>query len=143
MAVLGAAQIDCHGNLNTTVIGPYESPKVRLPGAGGAPEIATHAREVIVILRHSLKAFVEKLDFVTTCGNRVSAVVTDLGILEPDPITHELMLVSLHPGVSVEDVQAATGWQLSLAEPIAVTPEPSGQELIYIRELGGRAKEAA
>jgi glutaconate CoA-transferase subunit B len=143
MAVLGAAQIDRHGNLNTTVIGPYESPTVRLPGAGGAPEIATHAREVIVIVRHSPKAFVEKLDFLTTRGNRVSAVVTDLGILEPDPINHELRLASIHPGVSVQDVQAETGWQLKLAEYVAVTPEPSGQELGHIRELGGRAKEAA
>jgi len=142
MAVIGAAQIDRRGNLNTTVIGPYESPKVRLPGAGGAPEIATHAREVIVILRHSLKAFVEKLDFLTTCGTRVTAVVTDLGILEPDPLTHELMLVSLHPGVSVDDVQTATAWPLRLAEPVSVTAEPSSQELANIRELGSRAEAA-
>jgi glutaconate CoA-transferase subunit B len=143
MAVLGAAQIDRHGNLNTTVIGPYESPAVRLPGAGGAPEIATHAREVIVIVQHSLKAFVERLDFRTTPGNRVTAVVTDLGILEPGPIGHELMLASIHPGVSVQDVQAATGWPLKLAEHVAVTPEPSGRELDQIRDLAGRARQAA
>jgi glutaconate CoA-transferase, subunit B len=143
MAVLGAAQIDRQGNLNTTVIGPYKSPTVRLPGAGGAPEIATHAREVIVIVRHSPKAFVEKLDFLTTRGNRVSAVVTDLGILEPDPLNHELLLVSIHPGVSLQDVQSATGWQLKLSDRLTVTPEPSAQELHHIWELGSRAKEAA
>jgi len=143
MAILGAAQIDRFANLNTTVIGDYERPTVRLPGAGGAPEIATHAREVIVILRHDRRAFVDRLDFLTTVGHRVSAVVTDLCILQPDPLTRELMLTSLHPGVTLEAVQAVTGWPLRTADPIMETPEPDERELAQLRELELRAKEAA
>ena len=97
VAFLGAAQIDRHGNLNSTVIGTYGAPKVRLPGGGGAPEIARGVRDVFVMLRHSRRAFVERLDFVTSLGDRVRVVVTDLGILEP---RDELTLVAVHPGVS-------------------------------------------
>jgi glutaconate CoA-transferase subunit B len=143
LAVLGAAQIDRFANLNTTVIGDYAHPGVRLPGAGGAPEIATHAREVIVILRHTSRAFVDRLDFLTTKGHRVSAVVTDLGILEPDPICRELMLVSRHPGISTEEIQAATGWKLMHADPVRETEEPTDAELAYLRELEFRARNSA
>src|SRR6266581_1828948 len=95
---LGAAQIDRYGNLNSTVIGDYEHPKVRLPGAGGAPEIARSCREILVVLKQNPRAFVEELDFLSSSGERVSAVITDLGILEPDPETRELVLTHLQPG---------------------------------------------
>src|SRR3954471_15594419 len=98
---LGAAQIDRHGNLNSTVIGDYATPKVRLPGAGGAPEIATSVREVFVMLRQSTRAFVERLDFLSSVGSRVEVVVTDLGLLEPRE--GELTLTCVHPGVSAGD----------------------------------------
>lgn len=143
MAILGASQIDRFANLNTTVIGDYESPSVRLPGAGGAPEIAMHAREVVVLLRHSCRAFVERLDFLTTAGHRVNAVVTDLGILKPDPKTRELVLVSRHPGTTLKEIEAATGWPLRSADILAETDPPSPEELIHLRELEGRARKAA
>src|SRR5262250_1061273 len=121
LGFLGAAQIDKYANINSTVIGKYEKPKVRLPGAGGAPEIATNAREVIVILKHTRRAFVETLDFRTTSGHRVSAVITDLGILGPDPMTRELTLTSVHAGITLDQVTAATGWSLKIAEQLGVT----------------------
>ena len=132
---LGAAQIDRHGNLNSTVIGPYERPNVRLPGAGGAPEIARCAREVFVMLRQTPRTFVERLDFVTSVGDRVTVVVTDLGILEPDPATRELTLTHLHPGVEADDVRAATGWELRVAAEPAVTQPPTDAELAALRRL--------
>src|SRR4030095_1291963 len=135
VAVLGAAQIDKFANINQTVIGNYEKPRVRLPGAGGAPEIATNAREVIVILKHARRAFVTPLEFRRHPGHHVSAVITDLGILEPDPLTRELTLVSVHAGITPHQVMAATGWSLKMAEPLGVTPEPSGEELHHVREL--------
>ena len=132
---LGAAQIDRFGNLNSTVIGPYDTPKVRLPGGGGAPEIATSAREVFVMLRQTPRAFVERLDFRTSSGARVSLVVTDLGILEPDPETRELTLTRVHPGVALEQVRSATGWELRVADPLAETEPPSDEELAALRAL--------
>jgi glutaconate CoA-transferase subunit B len=135
---LGAAQIDRHAQLNTTVIGPYESPRVRLPGAGGAPEIASSARRVIVVLRHSRRAFVERLDFRTSVpGGGPVAVITDLGVLETDPVDRELTLVSVHPGVGVDDVRAATGWELRTAASVAGTPAPSVAELDALRAMAG------
>jgi glutaconate CoA-transferase subunit B len=134
---LGAAQIDRFGNLNSTVIGPYDRPHVRLPGAGGAPEIARCAREVFVMLRQSPRSFVEELDFVTSVGDRVTVVVTDLGLLEPDPRTRELTLTHLHPGVEVDQVQEATGWQLRVADEPATTRAPSDEELAALRRLKG------
>jgi glutaconate CoA-transferase subunit B len=130
---LGAAQIDRHGNLNSTVIGAYDRPDVRLPGGGGAPEIATSVRDVFVMLRHSTRTFVERLDFKTSVGNRVRVVVTDLGILEPRD--GELTLVSLHHGVSVEDARAATGWELRVADELSTTEPPTADELAALREL--------
>jgi glutaconate CoA-transferase subunit B len=132
---LGAAQIDRFGNLNSTVIGPYEQPKVRLPGGGGAPEIATCAREVFVMLRQSMRTFVERLDFRTSTGGRVSVVVTDLGILEPDGPERELTLTQVHPGVDEEHARAATGWDLRVADELRETEPPSPAELTALRSL--------
>jgi glutaconate CoA-transferase subunit B len=132
---LGAAQIDRRGNLNSTVIGDYDHPKVRLPGAGGAPEIATSAREVFVMLRQSPRAFVEQLDFTTSLGVRVSVVVTDLGILEPRGEERELTLTHVHPGVDVEQVRKATEWDLRVAEDLGETLAPTPRELEALRAL--------
>jgi glutaconate CoA-transferase subunit B len=133
---LGAAQIDRHGNLNSTVIGAYEPPKVRLPGGGGAPEIATQAGEVFVMLRQSPRAFVERLDFRTSSGERLSVVVTDLGVLEPRGDERELTLTRVHPGVAVDEVRNATGWPLRVAEDLRETDPPSEYELSRLRSLG-------
>jgi glutaconate CoA-transferase, subunit B len=130
---LGAAQIDRHANLNSTVIGDYDSPKVRLPGAGGAPEIATSVREVFVMLRHTPRAFVETLDFRSSVGDRVSNVVTDLGILEPRD--GELTLTRVHPGVSAEQAREATAWDLRVADDLAETEPPNDAELTALRGL--------
>jgi glutaconate CoA-transferase subunit B len=130
---LGAAQIDRHGNLNSTVIGDYAAPKVRLPGGGGAPEIAVGVENVFVMLRHSRRAFVRQLDFITTLGDNVRVVVTDLGILEPR--NGELTLVAVHPGVGVEDVVAETGWELRVAEDVHETAPPTADELTAVRAL--------
>jgi glutaconate CoA-transferase subunit B len=157
---LGAAQIDRHANLNTTVIGDYDRPKVRLPGAGGAPEISALCGQTLVMLRHSTRAFVERLDFRTTIGQGdgpgsrerlglpgggVSAVVTDLGVLEPDPDTSELRLTAVHPGVEADRVREATGWELQVADGLVVSEPPTGEELAALRELapvaGARAAE--
>jgi glutaconate CoA-transferase, subunit B len=136
VAFLGAAQIDRHANLNSTVIGDYDRPKVRLPGAGGAPEIATACQEVIVIATHSRRTFVERLDFLTTSGARTRAVITDLGVLEL--IEGELALTAVHPGVTAEQVHAATGWDLRVADDLAETPEPTDRERRALDELLAR-----
>jgi glutaconate CoA-transferase subunit B len=147
---LGAAQIDRYGNLNTTVIGDYHDPEVRLPGAGGAPEIASFCSRTLVMLRQSPRTFVEKLDFVTSVGfctggdSRDSldvpgrgpqAVITDLGVLEPDPRTRELVLTTLHPGISADTVVKATGWLLKVASVMKTTDPPTGSELEALRSL--------
>jgi glutaconate CoA-transferase subunit B len=147
---LGAAQLDRFGNINTTVIGPYANPSVRLPGAGGAPEIAANCREVFVVLRQSLRAFVEKVDFITSVGYGTGPgyrerlglrgrgpvlVITDLGQLEPDPSTLELTLTALHPGVDVDAARAATGWPLKVAEKLGTTQPPTADELSILRDL--------
>jgi glutaconate CoA-transferase subunit B len=152
---LSAAQIDRYGNLNSTVIGRYEDPRVRLPGAGGAPEIASSAKEVIVMIRHSRRTFVPSVDFVTSVGfgrggegreghlgDGPSVVITDLGVLRPDPDTHELVLVSTHPGVEVSDVLDETGWDLSVADDVATTEPPTEEELGILRSLKERTAEA-
>ena len=153
---LGAAQLDRFGTINTTVIGEYGRPSVRLPGAGGAPEIATLAGEVFIILRHGKRALVERLDFATSRGflpgDRVegagkrgkgpSVLVTDLGILKPDPDTRELTLASLHPGITVEQAKAATGWALKLAPDLKETPPPTAAELGALRALQDRTRRA-
>ena len=135
-AFLGAAQIDRHGNLNSTVIGPYDAPQVRLPGAGGAPEIAAGCREVVVIAPHDRRTFVEQLDFLTTPA-RPATVITDLGVLEPRNGS-ELTLTRVHPGVAVDDVRAATGWQLAVADDLEETEPATTEELGALRELLAR-----
>ncbi|MPZ88331.1 MAG: CoA-transferase subunit beta [Nitriliruptorales bacterium] len=148
---LGAAQIDRFSNINTTVIGgDYANPKVRLPGAGGAPEIAASCGEVIVVARSSPRTFVEQVDFVTSFGHgrgpgdreRLGLrgrgpvmVITDLGVLEPDPQTCELTLTRVHPGIEVAQVQEATGWDLRVADEVATSPPPSPRELEVLRDL--------
>jgi glutaconate CoA-transferase, subunit B len=150
---LGAAQMDRLGNINTTVIGDdYRHPKVRLPGAGGAPEIAASCREVIVVVRHTQRALVERVDFVTSVGYGTGPgererlgltgagprlVITDLGILEPDPDSCELTLTRLHPGASLDQARQATGWPLAVAGDLATTDRPSRQELEALRRLEG------
>jgi glutaconate CoA-transferase, subunit B len=147
---LGAAQLDRYANINTTVIGDYDHPRVRLPGAGGAPEIATGCGEVLIIARQSRRTFVEHLDFVTSVGQRRGdadraalglagrgpvRVVTDLGILEPDPDTGELVLTRVHPGVEVSEILEATGWTLRVSPDLAVTEEPTAEERDTLRAL--------
>ncbi len=154
---LGAAQIDLFANINTTVIGDYARPKTRLPGAGGAPEIATSAKEIFVMLRMTPRAFVERLDFVTSLGHGnggksraksgaqgrgPTRVITDLGILEPDPETHELRLTSLHPGVKLQQVEAACGWKLARAPELAETGAPTADELAALRDFKMRTAAA-
>ncbi|WP_086824617.1 CoA-transferase subunit beta [Allokutzneria sp. NRRL B-24872] len=131
---LGAAQIDRFGRLNTTVVGDYAEPRVRLPGAGGAPEIAASAKEVIMVLRHNTRAFVEELSFVTSVVKGPRVVLTDLGVLRSDD-TGELVLVAVHPNVTVEQVKAATGWDLRVADTVAVTEPPTERELAVLRAL--------
>ena len=154
---LGTAQIDRYCNLNTTLIGDYREPKVRLPGGGGAPEIATNAGEVFITLKHSKRAFVDRVDFVTTLGfgregkgrdsvpnigKGPTRVITDLCVMKPDPETKELAVVSLHPGVTREDVIEATGWEIRFAERLESTPEPSEKELEILRDLKDRTARA-
>lgn len=150
---LGAAQLDKLGNINTTVIGPdYAHPVTRLPGAGGAPEIAMHCPEIFVVLRQSRRAFVDRVDFVTSLGHGdgpghrqrlglrgrgPTLVITDLGVLEPDPATCELTLTALHPGVELATVRAATGWDLRVAAAVRVGEAPTAEELTVLRRLTG------
>lgn len=138
---LGAAQIDRLGDLNSTVIGPYAKPKVRLPGSGGAPEIAAHAREVLIVMKQSTRTFVERLDFRTTAG-RPSAVITDLGILEPEGTSRELTLHAIFEGVTVETVREACGWPLRVAAPVTTIAPPTTEELAVLRALHDRTAKA-
>ncbi len=138
---LGAAQIDRRGNLNSTVIGDYDHPTVRLPGGGGAPEIARNCERVFVMLRQSKRAFVADLDFLSSAGERVSTVVTDVGVLEPDGATGELTLTALHPGSTVEQAVDATGWPLRTADELTTTAPPSTEELAALRNMTGAGVE--
>jgi glutaconate CoA-transferase, subunit B len=136
---LGAAQIDRYGNLNSTVIGEYHRPTVRLPGAGGAPEIAALCRQTYVMLKQTTRTFVEHLDFRTTVGTGrggagVTCVVTDLGVLEPND-SRELILTELHPGATVERARESTGWDLGVAETLSTSLPPTEAELEALRAL--------
>ncbi|HVO45384.1 MAG TPA: CoA-transferase subunit beta [Steroidobacteraceae bacterium] len=154
---LGGAQIDRHGNLNTTVVGPYDKPKVRLPGGGGAPEIATHCHEIYIIMPQQKRTFVERLDFVTSLGHgeggdhraRLGAktlgptrLITDLCVFEPDPATKVMSVVAIHPGVSREQIQANTGWPVTYAAEVALTAEPTDAEISVLRDLQHRTQLA-
>jgi glutaconate CoA-transferase subunit B len=154
---LSAAQLDRFANINTTVIGPYDKPKTKLPGAGGAPEIATSCGEILIVMAQSKRSFVDKLDFVTSLGHGKGGedrqrqgvttkgptkVITDLCVMEPDAQTKELTVTSLHPGVTPEQVTAATGWALKFAAALGETPAPKDAELAVLRELHRRTNEA-
>ncbi len=146
---LGGAQIDRFGNLNTTVIGDYDKPKVRLPGSGGACEIAVLARRVLIVMQHKRRAFPERVDFITSPGylgggderqrlrlpgRGPEVVITDLGVLAFSSDTRELVLESLHPGVSLDQVRENTGWTLRVAAPLGATEPPTAEELRVLRE---------
>jgi len=153
VAFLGAAQVDRFANLNSTVIGDYSTPTTRLPGAGGAPEIAASCGEVVVIVPHTRRTFVQQLDFVTTVGHGTgpgsrerlgfrgagpTAVITDLGVLSPDPDSRELVLTEIYPGVEVDTVRAATQWELLVSDDLQRTDPPSEAELSTLRDLVSR-----
>lgn len=155
---LGGAQLDRFANINSTVIGDYHTPKVRLPGAGGAPEIAASCRQVVVMLRQTPRAFVDRVDFVSSvgfgdgpgCRQKLGlrgagpqTVVTDLGILRPDPETCELTLTALQPGVTVDAARAATGWDLAVADEVMHLAPPTATELAVLRRLQSTATTAA
>ena len=154
---LGAAQIDRFGNLNSTAIGPYDAPRTRLPGAGGAPEIATHARQTFVMLKASPRSFVPSLDFRTSAGylegsgararsgapgGGPRAVITDFGMLAPHPQTQELQLSALFSGIGVDEARAAVGWPLSLADHVGIIDPPEAKELGILRALHTRTRAA-
>jgi glutaconate CoA-transferase subunit B len=154
---LGGAQIDRFANLNTTVVGDYYKPKVRLPGGGGAPEIAVHVGEVFITMAQSPRAFVAELPFITSLGHgkggddRVqkgaktkgpTKLITDMCVMEPDPVSKEMTVATIHPGVSREQLQAATGWPLKYAVNVGETPAPTAEELRVLREIQARTKRA-
>jgi glutaconate CoA-transferase, subunit B len=150
---LGAAQIDRYANINTTVIGDYNKPQTRLPGAGGAPEISSSAKEVLIIVKQSKRTFVEKLDFITSVGfltgsdarkragiasNGPSAVITDLCILRPEPPGFELVVSSIHPGISEKRIRSNTGWEIRFSDQCSSTATPTARELEVLRDLLAR-----
>jgi glutaconate CoA-transferase subunit B len=154
---LGGAQIDKFANLNTTVVGSYEKPKVRLPGAGGAPEIATSCGEIFIIMAQGKRSFVDKLDFVTSIGHvsggdsraklgvktkGPTKLITDMAIWAPDPETKEMTVVSIHPGVTRAQIQENTGWTVKFAATVEETPAPTAKELEVLRELHARTNRA-
>ncbi len=154
---LGAAQLDRFGNINTTVVGPYDKPKVRLPGAGGAPEISSSAKEVLIVVKQSKRTFVEKLDFVTSVGflsggdarERAGfpgkgpvGVITDLCVLRPDPVSREFKVTCIHPGVDRAAIVANTGWNIQFAQECEQTAPPTATELAVLRDLKARTAAA-
>jgi len=154
---LGGAQIDRFANLNTTVVGPYDKPSVRLPGGGGAPEIATHCGEIYITMAQSKRSFVDRLDFVTSLGHGSGGdsraklgvktrgptrLITDLCIFEPDAATKEMTVVSIHPGVTRARIDDSTGWRVKYADTVVETPAPTAVELDVLRELHARTQRA-
>ena len=154
---LGGAQVDRFANLNTTVVGDYHKPKTRLPGGGGAPEIATSCGEIFIIMNHLKRGFVEKIDFFTSLGHgeggdhRASLgvrtkgptkLITDLCVFEPHATTKEMTVVSIHPGVTREQIAGSTGWKVRYAEKVAETPAPTAAELTALRDIHARTKSA-
>jgi len=132
---LGGAQVDRQGNINTTVIGDYKKPKVRLPGSGGAAEIAIHAQRILIVAKLSPRGFPERVDFVTSPGQRVTKVITDKAVLERDDASGELMLAALYPGVEPAAVQAGIGWKLRSRQKLGRLGAPSSAELQLLREV--------
>lgn len=130
---LGGAQVDKRGNINTTVVGPYDAPKVRLPGSGGACEIAIHAQRVLIVTKLDKRAFPEKVDFITSSGKRVKKVITNMGILEPDE-TGELTLTSSYPNVTFEQIQENVGWKLTRKDVLLPVALPMRHEIALLRE---------
>ncbi len=154
---LSGAQVDRFGNINSTVVGDYATPKVRLPGGGGAPEIATGCQRIFMVMRHDRRAFVPVLDFVTSLGHGPTGrerrtlglrtegpvlIITDLCAMRPDPETKEFEVVALHPGVTRAQVSDQTGWPLRFADRIDTTPEPSDREIDALRDLHARTAHA-
>ena len=154
---LGGAQLDKFANINSSVIGRYDTPKVRLPGGGGAPEIASSCRQVYVVMSQTNRSFVEKVDFITSFGygqggdhrqrlgirtQGPTLVITNLCIMQPEPGSKELTVVSLHAGVTREQVQSNTGWALGFAQNVTETPPPSERELAALRDLQARSARA-
>lgn len=154
---LGGAQLDRYANINSSVVGGYATPTVRLPGGGGAPEIAAHCRQTYVVMAQSTRSFVERVDFVTSFGfgaggdhrerlglrtRGPTLVITDLCVMTPDPVSKELVVVALHPGVTREQVQASTGWAVRFAADLAETEAPTGHELAVLRDLQARTARA-
>ncbi len=154
---LGGAQIDRFANLNTTVVGDYHKPKVRLPGGGGAPEIATNCHEIFIIMAMGKRAFVDKLPFITSMGHGPTGrerralgvkskgptrLITDLCLFEPDPETQEMTVVSIHPGVTREQIIENCGWTPSFAAHVVETRAPDARELEVLRDIQARTKAA-
>ena len=154
---LGGAQIDKFANLNTTVVGDYHKPKVRLPGGGGAPEIATNCHEIFIIMAMGKRAFVDKLPFITSMGHGPTGrerralgvkskgptrLITDLCLFEPDPETQEMTVVSIHPGVTREQIVENCGWTPAFAANVAETRAPDAKELDVLRNIQARTKAA-
>jgi len=154
---LGAAQIDKFANINTTVVGEYDQPKVRLPGGGGAPEIATSCGEILITVKQSRRGFVDKIDFFTSFGfgngsdhrqrlgittKGPTRIMTDLCVMEPDPETKEFMVTSIHPGATRDQLVDATGWPLRFADNVAKTAPPTTEELDVLRDLHARTAKA-
>ena len=154
---LGGAQVDRYGNLNSTVVGPYNRPKVRLPGSGGATEIATSCRRIYIVMRHDARAFVSRLDFLTSLGHGRTGrerralgittegpalIVTDLCTMRPDPETGEFEVHTLHPGVTADRVCEKTGWNVRFVAEVDETPPPTIEELGALRDLQARTAQA-
>lgn len=131
---LGAAQIDLYGNINTTAIGGYDAPKVRLPGSGGAPEIAQHAKRVLVVMGLDRRAFPERVDFVTSAGTRVTRVITDRAIFDRDA-SGELVLTAVFAGTTADEVRESVGWKLKVAPALKTMPEPDAAMVSVLRAL--------
>ena len=154
---LGGAQIDRYANLNTTVVGPYDKPKTRLPGGGGAPEISSSCGEIFIIMRQSPRSFVAKLDFVTSFGHGEGGdhrtrmgirtkgptkLITDLAVFEPDAVTREMTVTFIHPGVTRDEIKVNAGWPVRFGPEVAATPAPNDRELSVLRELNARTARA-
>ena len=154
---LGGAQIDRFANLNTTVVGPYDAPKVRLPGGGGAPEIASNCQEIFIIMAQSKRAFVDKLDFITSMGHGRTGrerramgiktkgptrLITDMAVYAPDPETCEMSVVSIHPGITRAQIGDSLGWPVRYAEQVVETPMPTANELEVLRDIQARTRLA-